>query len=84
MPYHNEFWLLSVDEWDEGNRVEDEEYYAFVQSVDLTKDPMECTVQDVEEAVGPEVVLQNRHRLNVFVCGDCMKSYKCQFSHIYI
>ena len=68
MPCLNEVWLLSVDEWNDDARVDEEEYYGVVERVDFTKYPAEYTVQDLEQSAGPEVVLQNRQTLNVFVC----------------
>ena len=68
MPCQDEVWLISVGDWDDEARIHDKEYYAIVEIVDLTKDPAEFTEQDLEEADGSELVSQNRHRLNVFVC----------------
>ena len=50
-----------TEEWDDENRCDDDEYYAYVESADLTTDPAEYMVQDVEEAAGLERVAQNRH-----------------------
>ena len=61
MPVASDFWLLCTDEWDDENRCDDDEYYAYVESADFTKDPAEYVVQEVEENAGPEHVAQNRH-----------------------
>ena len=56
-----EVWLCAVEEFDAEDRVEDEEYYAVVESVDMTEDDLSYVVQDVGEESGPETISANRY-----------------------
>ena len=62
-----EWWLMSVDPWDDDLRQEDEEYYVSVVSVDFTKEVPSFLVQDLEEAVDPETLSVDRQIFNAFV-----------------
>ena len=58
---------MTVGEYNPLEPLHEEEYYAFVVSVDRHKDPVEYVTQDSAEEAGEQPMKVERHVFNVFV-----------------